>query len=319
MKTFLQNLEDELKKNNLNEEEINDIIADHSEMIESAISEGLSDEDLEQKFGNPKDLADELSQFTEKDNKKGTKKEKKTFEFAEVSEHYNVEITLVNDDVLFESNNDNKIVVTYSGRVNIKEYDIKFEHNTLIIKAPKTRGIFSVFGRNGTKYEFIISLPSGIIMDSFKMKNVNGDVEISSIDSNDFTIGLNNGDIHIKNLKSGITKISTINGDIDIEQAVCKEFAISQISGDSKIDQLIVKKDIFVNTVSGDISILNSECNEAGLKTVSGDLTAKEFYPKSLSLASVSGDIKIQNSNPDKHIEIKHKKSVSGDISIITK
>ena len=58
MKIFLQNLEDELKKNNLNEEEINDIIADHSEMIESAISEGLSDEDLEQKFGNPKDLAD---------------------------------------------------------------------------------------------------------------------------------------------------------------------------------------------------------------------------------------------------------------------
>jgi uncharacterized membrane protein len=66
MKKFLKDLETELRKNNLSENEIKEIMADHEEMIQSAKSEGLTDEELEAKFGSPKNVAEELSQFTEK-------------------------------------------------------------------------------------------------------------------------------------------------------------------------------------------------------------------------------------------------------------
>ena len=66
MKKFLKDLETELRKNKLSGAEIKEILADHEEMIQSAKNEGLTDEELEAKFGNPKKVAEELSQFTEK-------------------------------------------------------------------------------------------------------------------------------------------------------------------------------------------------------------------------------------------------------------
>ena len=68
MKTFLENLTKELKKNQVNENDIKEIIQDHEEMIKEAIDDGLNEADIEEKFGNPEDLAKDLAEsFSNKD------------------------------------------------------------------------------------------------------------------------------------------------------------------------------------------------------------------------------------------------------------
>src|SRR6056297_1542212 len=67
MKTFLEDLRKELKKQNLNDIEIADIINDHEEMISQAMEEGLTEDQIIEKFGDPKKLAEELGQ-NEPDN-----------------------------------------------------------------------------------------------------------------------------------------------------------------------------------------------------------------------------------------------------------
>jgi len=46
-------LEKELKKLKISSSEIAEILRDHTEIIESALSEGVSEEELSLKFGNP--------------------------------------------------------------------------------------------------------------------------------------------------------------------------------------------------------------------------------------------------------------------------
>lgn len=317
MKTFIQNLEEELRKNNLKEDEIQDIIADHTEMIESAIKEGLSDADLEVKFGNPKDLADELSQFTEKDAKEKNKLE--VMEFNDVEADYSIEITLVNEDLEFVFNDENKIIVEYVGRKSLSSYHVTFQNNTFVLKSPRnTISGLNFFGRDDNR-SFKLSIPNGLDIDSFKLKEVNGDVSLQNITAKELVFETTNGDLELQDLTLGTFKTGTVNGDMKITNITCVEYSASMISGDVRIDGLKCEKDVRVNTVSGDISIKNSSCNDASLKTVSGDLVGKEFYPKTLSLASVSGDISIENKDSGKPIEVKHRRSVSGDVKIITK
>ena len=60
MKKFLKDLEKELRKIGVNEEEITEILADHVEMIEAGKSEGLNEENMNSKFGDPKNIAEEI-------------------------------------------------------------------------------------------------------------------------------------------------------------------------------------------------------------------------------------------------------------------
>ena len=317
MKKFLKDLETELRKNNLKEEEIEEILADHQEMIESAINEGLTDEELSEKFGDPVDVAKELSQFTDKEEARKERRKIKEVEFDDVKENYDLDITLVNEDVEFELNDDKKIIVVYRGKRDFEDYTVQFEKNKLEIKAPrKQMRFFSFFDRNEDSSTFLISLPKGMPLNSFRLKEVNGDIEVSGLNVNDFVIETTNGDVELKNMELGSFKTGTVNGDIELENITCKEYTSSMISGDINIDGLKCEKDIYLHTVSGDIKINNSSCDDAILKTVSGDLEGKEFYPKSLSLKSVSGDITIDNSDKSKEIEIKQKRTLSGDISI---
>lgn len=316
MKKYLNDLEAELRKNNLSEEEIQDILDDHREMIESALNEGITDDDLESKFGNPKEVAEELSQFSEKKNEGRERvKTMKTKEFTNIEAGYDVNINLVNDDIEFVHEDENKILVEYTGKRDLEDYVIEFKGNTLVIEEPK--GFFkrSVF-QNDSGSRFIITLPAGVAIGNFKLKEVNGDIELSDVESDTFHFGTTNGDSELKNIKTGEFQLSTINGDLKLYQIKAKSFKASQISGDILMEDTQIQETLDAHTVSGDIVLRQVSCNEMALKTVSGDIKGEEFYPSTVSLISVSGDIKITNSDANRPIEIKHKKTVSGDVEI---
>ncbi|XFA98346.1 DUF4097 family beta strand repeat-containing protein [Candidatus Izemoplasma sp. B36] len=313
MKKFLKNLEEELKKKNINDEEIKEILADHQEMIESAINEGLTDEELEAKFGNPKQVADELSQFTDKQGEK-VEKGNTDIIFNGVADNYEIEIGLLSEDIDIKTHDQEEIIIKPIAINDIDKYTIEFNNNKLLIKAPKRNG--TIFFRTRNR-KFKLYLPVKYQISHFKTKSINGDVDIENIKVNEFEIGTNNGDLKLKGLELSQFKASVINGDIDVINVTCDEFHASMISGDANIKNLVCKNDIFINTVSGDVEIVGSSCKEAVLKTVSGDLDGEEFYPEALSLTSVSGDISIKNKDKNKPIEIKRKKSVSGDVEIL--
>ena len=313
MKKFLKNLEEELKKKNINDEEIKEILADHQEMIESAINEGLTDEELEAKFGNPEQVADELSQFTDKEGEK-VEIGNADIIFDGVTNDYEVEIGLLSEDIDIKIHDQEEIIIKPIGINDIDKYTIEFNNNKLLLKAPKRNGIVVFRTRNR---KFKLYLPVKYQISHFKTKSINGDVDVENIKVTEFEIGTNNGDLELKGLELSQFKASVINGDIDIHNVTCDEFHASMISGDAEVKNLDCKNDIFINTVSGDIDIIDSSCKEAVLKTVSGDLEGQEFYPETLSLSSVSGDISIKNKDKNKPIEIKRKKTVSGDVEIL--
>ena len=69
MKKFLKELEMELKMLKMNNKDIDEILEDHKEMIDAAIDEGLNETEIEEKFGNPKNVAKELSKDTKESKK----------------------------------------------------------------------------------------------------------------------------------------------------------------------------------------------------------------------------------------------------------
>lgn len=320
MKKYLKDLEAELRKNNLSEAEIKDILADHEEMIQSAVEEGLTDEDLEKKFGSPKDVAEELSQFTEKEEKTKGRESKRTMntkEFTEISEGYNVSIELINEDVRFETTDEEKISVTYNGHRDFEDYKVAFENNTFYLTSPKRSGIFNFRGDRGD-HGFVVQLPK-IKVGDFKIKEISGDIDLANVQAKSFILETTNGDSELQNFKVEEFKTHTVNGDVDIEGLVANAATISQVSGDFSMKNVKVDGDISVNTVSGDVEIENVSCKEFALRSVSGDVEAQEFYPESIILNSVSGDVDIVNSDASRPITVKHKKSISGDIEIRVK
>jgi len=58
MKKYLEDLRQELVKQKLTNKEIEEIMADHEEMIRTAMEEGLSEEEIKAKFGQPKQVAE---------------------------------------------------------------------------------------------------------------------------------------------------------------------------------------------------------------------------------------------------------------------
>ena len=67
MNKFLKDLETELKKLKVNPKEIEEILADHKEMMEAAKQEGLNEDEISNKFGDPVKVASEIH-----DDSKGT-------------------------------------------------------------------------------------------------------------------------------------------------------------------------------------------------------------------------------------------------------
>lgn len=320
MKKFLQDLETELKKYDLSDEEIADIISDHEEMIETAINEGLSDSELEDKFGNPKDVAEELSQFTDKKQKGRERNAMETKEFSNISEGYGVLLTLINEDTDFQTTEENKIIVEYSGKRPFSDYTITFENNQLVVKAPK--GIFeknTFFGFGKDSNHFTITLPKGVKISDFSIKQVNGDMSLKDVEAELLLLDTKNGDLELSNLQLTTFKMNTINGDVNIQNVVAKTLAVSQISGDLKIKKTTIIGDFDAHTVSGDIRLDDVNCDNFTLRTVSGDVKGDEFYPSSVSLSSVSGDVVIKNNDSSRPIEIKSKRALSGDIVIKVK
>jgi DUF4097 and DUF4098 domain-containing protein YvlB len=107
-----------------------------------------------------------------------------------------------------------------------------------------------------------------------------------------------------------------VNGDVEIQGFKAESFDISLVNGDVEFENGIIEKDMYINSVSGDVELRSVECDKASFKTVSGDIEGRNFYVNEISLKSVSGDVEIENDDKTRVINVKSKKTLSGDIKI---
>lgn len=314
MKKYLEDLRKELKNKSLDDFSIQDIINDLETMINEAMEEGLSEEDIPKKFGDPKDLAENLAndESNEEDESKEDQVGNLTFDIDNIK---GIDIKLMSEDIYIEAS-DNQSIQVVAENANLKDYNIQEKEGCLYLERKHKPGniIFRVMRPSGQTFK--IYLPKEKELKDIQIKTKNSDGAFSNISADNFDLKTMNGDYKFNHVKANKLFIKSLSGDFDLQNLKTQEFVISNVSGDFDIAGSVIEKELNISTVSGDFDIDDTECGGLHYQSVSGDLDAKEFYPESITMKSVSGDIKFKNKDKNKDIKILKKQSISGDIEI---
>lgn len=312
MKKYLDDLRTELKLRKVNDFDIQDIISDLEEMIQEAMAEGLKEDEIPRKFGFPKDLADDLA----KDNKTDSteSKEGKSSSIFKQSDIHSLDIALLDEEITIEETDSDQIETLCESK-NLNRYEIFEKDNCLHIHRKKSGLIeFNFFKSSST--EFTIKIPKDRLMESVSIKTKSSDGEISNLHSKIFKMNTVSGDYNFNDCHLDDLDIKAVSGDITLKDCELKQLNVSNVSGDYRLSHSIIDNDLVINTVSGDIDIV--ECNPKTLRyhSVSGDFSGQEFYPESINVKTVSGDVIIDNKDKSKKINIISKHTISGDIQV---
>jgi len=317
MKTFLENLKNELTRRNFTKKDIEEILHDHEEMIKEAKEEGLSDGDIEEKFGDPATLANDLMD-SRNQSFEGSSVDEEAYtllkSFTAMAPNFDVKVSLVNDDCEYVIHDQETIEVYHKNIKNIDNYHCSFDGKQFTLEEKKKLGL--MFGIRLKSGEFLIKVPRDIKSKDVQFKFVSGDAKIDYINTDSFNYKTTSGDVHIRKLETSQMHISTVSGDARIDSGLADTLKMSLISGDIRIKDFSFTGDAYINTVSGDALFREVKAAYVDFKTVSGDCEGHEFYPTSIKLRSVSGDISISNKDTDHKIEVLGKKAVSGSIHI---
>jgi hypothetical protein len=324
MKKYLKDLETELKKLNVSDEEIAEILADHKEMLEEAQSEGVTDEEMISKFGDPKNIARDL--YEDVLDEDLSQKEEPVFgteslqgyelmKSIQVLEGLNaVNINLVSEDIIFFPYEGETIEVYVRGKFNEEEYTINFKDGIFNLIKSKGKVSFNIFGKKTP--DFGVRFPQ-CHLENFKLSLVSGDGNIEDINADGVTFKTVSGDLKVSNITSTTkVEVSVVSGDVKLNSLSSAKLEMSSVSGDVSLKKVKLEEQAFMSTVSGDINADTVKVPEIEFRTVSGDFNGKEVYCDVVSLKSLSGDFTIENSNKDHKIEVTSKSSLSGKVTI---
>ncbi len=315
---YVENLKKALEALKLDASEINDIISDHEEMIREAKAQGLSDDDIVAKLGDPVKVAQDIADLCEhkRPQKEINPKAHSAGVFTPGFDVTNLTIQLVSEDITIETDGGNTIRITYEGNVPLDYYEIGLSGNTFVLKRLNKHLGFSL---RSSQMEFHVLVPQSMKVGTCQISTVSGDFMLDGLRAETIQHNGTSGDGAIKDIKAKFVKISSVSGDVSLNQVISQELNLSEVSGDASIEASKIEHTFDINTVSGDIKVKNSACETANFRTVSGDLEGIEFYPEAVEMKSVSGDIVIRNHDNTKNINVRSAKSVSGTVRIEVK
>ncbi len=316
MKQYLSDLRHALRKTNLTAFEIEDIIKDHQEMIETALAEGLNESEIPAKFGTVEQVVQGLNLEMKSDTKTDDAQKNgdyilwKTYTAPENKLNLAVHVTAESMTYLI---GEHDMVRVYSTQANMEDYVIDLTSDTLSIKAPKKSG-FGFFNISKDAPKIMIQLPKELVINALSHQSVSGDTMINPIKTDTLHLKTISGDTKLKGSHIKKADIQSVSGDFNLDALQVDAMKINIISGDLHCQKSQFKS-LDVRTVSGDVEINDGRSETCIFKTVSGDMKASDFYPNEIQLKSVSGDIKITNSQ-EHDIKIVSKKTLSGEITI---
>jgi len=313
---FLEDLKKELKKRNISDLEIEEIIKDHEEMIDQAFQEGYAESDVILRFGDPVKIAEELSETAEQSE--SPRVESNGYQvwktYSPKKDSLKLGVRLVSEDLVVQPSSDDQIRILYQGKEDIEKYQISYQNGELQLEAPKSRG-FSFMRSQSDSMKFIIEIPKSLEVKECNQHGVSSDFTLQNMKINQFILNTTSGDCSIQNSKFEDARWNTVSGDLVAKELSITNLVISMVSGDLNLKQVTIQSDFSLSTVSGDAKIENSKAETVNMNTVSGDLDAKEFYMESIKFKSVSGDCTITNKEKTP-INILRSHSVSGEIRI---
>jgi DUF4097 and DUF4098 domain-containing protein YvlB len=317
MKNFLEDLKKELSKRNIAKDAIDDILKDHEDMIKEALEDGLSEEDLEKRFGTPENIAESLAteeETVEQEKEKNIDKDQ-SFEFECKQSEMSIQVELTNEDIYIKPTEYKNVLVNIENADDLKDYIVEFNDQTLSITRKKQNKMFSFFSTKAKNTKIYIGIPAEVLIKSLISKQTNGDVVLKKLNTKHISLNLVNGDIDIKEVVAEGLKFHIVNGDIELQKIKASTLYSSQVSGDLEIKNSLIDGNLEVKTVSGDIELEEVTCDMFEADSVSGDIDGKEFYPKMIIFKSLSGDLNIKNKEK-KEIKIIKKSTLSGDINV---
>lgn len=317
MKNFLEDLKNELSKRNIAKDAIDDILKDHEDMIKEALEDGLSEEDLEKRFGTPEHIAESLAseeEIVEEEKEKDAEKDH-TFEFDFDQKEMSVQIELTNEDIYIKPTTHKSVSVSIENADDIKDYVVEFNDQTLNITRKKQNKMFSFFSTKAKNTKIYIDIPNEALIKSLIGKHTNGDMVLKQLNTKHINLNLVNGDIDMQEVVAEGVKFHIVNGDIELIDIKSNTLYASLVSGDLEIKKSVIDGDLEIRTVSGDIELEEVTCDMFEADSVSGDIDGKEFYPKMIRFKSISGDLNIKNKEK-KEIKIIKKSTLSGGVNI---
>jgi len=316
MKKYLDDLKTALKKLEFSEKEIQDILADHEEMINEAIAAGLDVNEIAKKFGAPEKVAADIAELCEREpvekNAPEGYSEANSFDLSGITD---IDIKLVSEDIVCEGDGGSKLRVYYKGDIALDRYEIGLKNGQFYLRRKNMDMNAAWFRRN--EMAFIVRIPANNSLGKLNHTSTSSDFVYQNMKLDSFTANSTSGDAFIDHLScTNSFKLASVSGDIHLTKIVAATLLLSEVSGDVLMEESQFKGNIDINSVSGDVKVVHSESKNASFRTVSGDLLGEEFYPESVELKSVSGDLTLQNTDHLRVVHIKSAHSVSGDIRI---
>lgn len=316
MMKYLEDLKNALIKQNVKQNDIDDIIRDHEEMISEALREGLSEEEIPQRFGDPQTLAKELSSNEEDVEHQENLDDYKLWQSISPESGLNkVIISMVYQDVIVKPSKDSDYHIYHEGPGDIKDYHLSYQKGELRIESPKLRGL--LWNRNKKDdISFVVEIPKNVEISEFRERTVSGEIHYQGINAHEFSIQTTSGDLNIENADTHKFVINTVSGDIHVSKVNMVNAETSQVSGDINMEDVNITELIHAGSVSGDIMFENVKVEHAEFSMVNGDVEGKEFYPNMITFKSVSGDLNIKNKDRA-DIKLQKTSTISGKINII--
>lgn len=247
---FLKKLEEELNKTNA--KNIDSILKKYEARYDFGLESDLSEEEIENMLGNPKDIASKYGKEKKETNKKG-----------------NISIKTVNDNIVVEKSNDDKIHILFD-EIDFSLYN---DYKTCIDEEGVRFEFFKTkyFGLNRKSAgEITLQIPEDREFDNVLISTQCGDIKIDSINSGKVDIITQSGDVAIKAIKSENFKIHTVSGDLLCYKIYSNKASISNVSGDIVINKLD-STELKVDTISGDVIIRDTNATYK-TSSISGDV-----------------------------------------------
>lgn len=324
MKTYLKNLEAELNKLRIRPNDIKEIMDDFKEMLEEAQNDGVSDDDLESKFGNPNKLASELYQDS-LESKIGENVESVVLDdvlngyellksFSVVNGLNEVLIKLVSEDIIYFPSDQETIEVFVKNLKNENDYTIEMRNEAFVLERKPLKSLV-LFGITKSP-SFAIRVPNNLLVKLFNTKVVSGNVTCNQVNAKELEISTTSGDLQLSNIKvDSQLKLTSVSADMKCTGITAEKLVVSQVSGDCEFETTNIVRELSFNTVSGNVTLTDVTGEHIEYRAVSGDLSGTEVYVKTASVRTVSGDFEITNSKDGEKITVLSKKSVSGDVT----
>ena len=226
----------------------------------------------------------------------------------------NIKVQDIDCDIcLYISDDGNaKVITTESGKI----YNtVEVKNNALTVTRKDGRNWLERICYIGTDEPTVkIYLPQKEY-ESLIIKTVSGDIAVSDrFCFYNAEFETTSGEIYFSGEVLYDLHVDNTSGDITLDNVSADNAFVNNVSGETEMTSVTANKVISVDEVSGDIELKSCDAQSLDLNSISGDIEALLLTNKDYNTDTVSGNIRVPES--DKSAGRCNASTVSGDINI---